>query len=318
MRSFVAIVLLLLLDYQSLLAAPLTKSTHVYRTAQCVDVSADVYRPEGNDRRPVVVWIHGGALIVGSRTSVPKNLLDYCTQERFILVSLDYRLAPEVKLSGIVDDLRGAFEWLHAQGPRKFNADTGRVVVVGGSAGGFLTYLAGAIVRPRPTALVSYWGYGDIDAPWASAKSTHHGAPIDASAVQDVVDRGVLTNSDPPHNAQARGMYYRRLRQQGLWAKDVTGFDPATQNDEIAKLSPVHMVAPDYPPTLMIHGTADTDVPYSSSQAMVAQFTKHNVRHELITIEGAEHGLRNGDKIKVAAAHDRALQFIGAALAERK
>ncbi len=314
MLRIVATVILFLLGHQPLFAAPLMKSTHVYRTANCVDVSADVYRPEGDERRPVVVWIHGGALIVGSRTSVPKNLFEYCEQERFILVSLDYRLAPEVKLPAIVEDLRGAFEWLHAQGPGKFNADTGRVVVVGGSAGGFLTYMAGAIVQPRPAALVSYWGYGDIDAPWASAKSTHHGAPIDASAVQDVVDRGVLTNSDPPHNSQARGQYYRHLRQQGLWAKVVTGFDPTTQHAEIAKLSPVHMVTPNYPPTLMIHGTADTDVPYSSSQAMVEQFTKHNVRHELITIEGAEHGLRDGDKAQVAAAHQRALQFIGKAL----
>ncbi len=97
-------------------AAPLHKSTHVYRTANSIDVSADVYRPAGDDRRPVVVWIHGGALIVGSRTNVPKNLLDYCTQERLILVSLDYRLAPEVKLPAILDDLRRAFEWLHVRG----------------------------------------------------------------------------------------------------------------------------------------------------------------------------------------------------------
>jgi acetyl esterase/lipase len=298
-------------------AAPLSKSTHVYRTVDGVDVAADVYRPDGNERRPVVVWIHGGALIVGSRTSVPANLLDYCSRQRFILVSLDYRLAPEVKLPAIIDDLQTAFAWLHEHGPRKLGADMRRVVVVGGSAGGFLTFMAGAVVQPRPTALVAYWGYGDLDAPWGSAKSTHHGEPLERNAVEGQVGGRVLTNTDGPSQGKDRGLYYRYLRQQGLWVSEVTGLDPQRQADELAKLSPVHNVTPDYPPTLMIHGTADTDVPYSSSQAMAEQFTKYKVRHELITIAGAEHGLRDGDKTQVAAAHERALKFIGEALADR-
>ena len=76
---------------------PLNKTTHVYKTVGDVKVEADVYRPEGNEARPVVVWIHGGALIVGSRSQVPKQILELCTRERFVFVSLDYRLAPEVK-----------------------------------------------------------------------------------------------------------------------------------------------------------------------------------------------------------------------------
>ncbi len=39
---------------------PLIKTTHVYKTVGDVKVEADVYRPEGAEARPVVVWIHGG------------------------------------------------------------------------------------------------------------------------------------------------------------------------------------------------------------------------------------------------------------------
>src|SRR2546421_613846 len=81
-----------------------SKTTHVYKTVGDVQIAADVYRAEDKVARPVVVWIHGGALINGSRNSVPKPLMDLCRSEGYVLVSLDYRLAPEVKLPAIIED----------------------------------------------------------------------------------------------------------------------------------------------------------------------------------------------------------------------
>ncbi|RLT08715.1 MAG: hypothetical protein DWI21_07390, partial [Planctomycetota bacterium] len=81
-------------DAKTVADKPLIKTTHVYKTVGDVKVEADVYRPEGAEARPVVVWIHGGALIVGSRSQVPAKILELCTRERFVFVSLDYRLAP--------------------------------------------------------------------------------------------------------------------------------------------------------------------------------------------------------------------------------
>src|SRR2546423_67456 len=86
--------------------------THTYKTAGDVKVQADVHRAEDERVRPVVVWLHGGALIVGSRTAVPRNVLDLCRSEGYALVSFDYRLAPEVKLPAILDDVKDAFAWL--------------------------------------------------------------------------------------------------------------------------------------------------------------------------------------------------------------
>jgi acetyl esterase/lipase len=289
---------------------PLVKTTHVFKTVGDVKVEADVYRPEGDEARPVVVWIHGGALIVGGRAQVPKNILDLCTRERFILVSLDYRLAPEVKLPEIAGDIQDAFRWLHERGPKLFHADTSRIVVTGGSAGGFLTMLTGVIVKPKPTALVAYWGYPDIDNEWARAKSTHHGAPVDREEALAGVNRGVVTNTHDPAVGKARGNYYRYLRQTGGWARDVTGFDPVAQADKLRPFCPIHNLTRDYPPILMIHGTADTDVPYSCSADLARELSRLEVPHELITIKGAEHGLRDGDPQAVAQAHQRALVFI--------
>ncbi len=294
-------------------ATPLTKTTHVFRTVGDVKVEADVYRPAGNALRPVVVWIHGGALIVGSRVQVPRNLLDLCAQERFILVSLDYRLAPEVKLPEIAADIQDAFRWLHAEGPKLFHADTSRVVVAGGSAGGFLTMLVGTSIKPRPNALVTYWGYGDIDALWATDSSEHYRTKtplVDPEEARAAVNKGVLTGTPDPETQKARGNFYRHLRQAGGWSREVTGIDAPKEPGKLDPWCPVKNITSEYPPILMIHGTADTDVPYASSADMARELKKAGVPHELITIPDAEHGLRDGDPKLVADAHAKALEFI--------
>jgi acetyl esterase/lipase len=135
--------------------SPFPKKTVTYKTVGRTNIQADVYRSDDEKARPVLVWIHGGALIVGSRESVPKPLRDLCQSKRYVLVSLDYRLAPEVKLPDIVGDIEDAFTWLHKEGPKLFKADTDKLVVAGGSAGGYLTLLAGTRVKPRPKALIA-------------------------------------------------------------------------------------------------------------------------------------------------------------------
>lgn len=289
----------------------LSKTTLVYKTVGPVKIEADVHRPPGTELRPVLVWLHGGALIVGSRTQVPRSLLELCAQERWVLVSLDYRLAPEVKLPEIAEDLRDAFRWLHTQGPQLFHADTRRVAVAGGSAGGFLTMLAGVIVEPRPKALLAYWGYGDIDSEWARAKSVHHGTPVPREEALAAVNLGgVLTNTDAPAVAKARGSYYRFLRQTGDWSLGVTGLDAAKEPARLRHFCPVHQITRDYPPILMVHGTEDTDVPYACSADMARELARHGVAHELITVPGGEHGLRGADPKAIAQANEQAAKFL--------
>lgn len=296
----------------------LTKTTHVYKTVGDVKVEVDVHRAEGTAARPVLVWIHGGALIVGGRSQVPKNLLDLCAREDAILASIDYRLAPEAKLPEIAADLRDFFTWLRKEGPSRLHVDTDRIVVAGGSAGGYLTMLAGAVVEPKPRALLTYWGYGDIDGPWTLEESKHHGTttPAEREEALAAVGKKTLTNTDDPAVQKSRGLYYRMLRQTGRWAREVSGINPATPG-ALDAYCPVRRVSKDYPPILMIHGTADTDVPYSCSADMDRELTKHGVAHELITIPNAEHGLRDGDPKLVAAAHARALEFLRGHLAGR-
>ncbi len=61
---------------------------------------------------------------------------------------------------------------------------------------------------------------------------------------------------------------------------------------------------------MLIHGTADTDVPYEQSTMMAAALAEHDVPHELVTVEGAEHGLAGADRATVEAAYADALAWL--------
>lgn len=286
------------------------KESVVYKTVGPTKIEADVYRRNGDVTRPAVVWIHGGALIIGNREGVPRNIERLCRDQNYVLISLDYRLAPEVKLPAIIEDIQDAFRWIRSYGVEKFHLDPNKLVVCGGSAGGYLTMMTGICIDPKPKALVAYWGYGDVDGPWYTEPSEHYRKQplVSKEDALSVVGHEVTTGA----NSGPRGKYYLYLRQNGLWCREVSGFDPKTERAKLDPYCPVRNITSNYPPIVMLHGTADTDVPYQESADMAAALQKQGVRYELLTVEGGGHGLGRdgGDQQVIAHAHDRALAFI--------
>src|SRR5262245_7342862 len=136
--------------------------THTYKTVGDLAIKLDVYRRHDERTRAAVVWIHGGALIGGNRSDIDRRVSKHTLEADHALISLDYRLAPETHLAEIVHDVEDAFAWIRHNGPRLFNIDPTRIAVAGGSAGGYLTLTSGFRVRPRPVALLSLYGYGDL------------------------------------------------------------------------------------------------------------------------------------------------------------
>ena len=136
--------------------APKVKmQTFTYKKVGDLEIKADVHRPGDEVRRPVLVYIHGGALINGGRQSINKRIKEMFLGAGYAIVSIDYRLAPETQLPGIIEDLEDAFKWLRRDGARLFNVDTSKIAVAGGSAGGCLTLVSGFRVKPAPTVLMS-------------------------------------------------------------------------------------------------------------------------------------------------------------------
>jgi acetyl esterase len=103
-------------------------------------VPALVITPTGDGPFPVLVWIHGGGWVIGSAVDSQATARDLAAGAGCIVVSVDYRLAPEHKAPAALDDCIAATRWVldHAS---ELGGDPSRVAVGGDSAGGNLSAL---------------------------------------------------------------------------------------------------------------------------------------------------------------------------------
>jgi acetyl esterase/lipase len=293
---------------------PIEKQTFTYKTVGSCAIKADVYRPgNADDPSPVVVWIHGGALIVGDRNGIIGPFRDGLLKAGITVVSIDYRLAPETKLPAILSDVRDAFTWVREEGPKRFNIDPSRLAVAGGSAGGYLTLTTGYLIKPRPRVLVSFWGYGDITGPWYSKPDEFYRKQplVSKEEAEAAIGKTAISEGSGKNN---RGKFYLYCRQQGLWPKEVAGLDPETNPKAFDPFCPIRNIDGLYPPTLLIHGTKDTDVPYELSESMAGALNDRRVVAELITIPDAGHGLSGAKPELVAQVYDRVVDFVRGSL----
>jgi dipeptidyl aminopeptidase/acylaminoacyl peptidase len=83
--------------------------------------------------------------------------------------------------------------------------------------------------------------------------------------------------------------FYHWTRQRGSWPTHVFGAHPLADREAFAPVCPLRNVAADWPPTLLLHGTADTDVPYEQSVQMADALTRVGAPCRLITLDGAPH-----------------------------
>lgn len=286
------------------------KETVVYRQAGGIAIKADVHYFPRETKRPAIVSWHGGALINGHRASVSRSVHEFALTNHYVIVSFDYRLAPETKLPEIIADVEAAFAWLRKEGAR-FGIDTDRIAVTGNSAGGYLTLVCGHRIQPRPRALLAYSGYGDLIGDWyskPSSRARHNIRKIGEDEAWAQVKGPAV--SDPRDRKGDGGIFYNYCRQTGTWPKAVSGWDPATEAEKFFPFMPVKNVARDFPPTVLIHGTADTDVPFEQSELMAQEFAKHGVAHQLHSIANAEHGLIGGDPASIRDAEQKAFDLV--------
>jgi acetyl esterase/lipase len=293
--------------------ADASTKTHAYKRVDGLDIHADVHLPTvGVAPRPVVVYLHGGSLINGRRQTVEKwQPLPALLAAGVIVVSLDYRLAPETKLPGIVADVEDGFRWVRGQGPELFGADPQRVAVAGSSAGGYLALVAASRV-PGLRAVMAEMSYGDLLAEWQMRPSVHRPHYDDSHLSEAEAWRQV--SGPPVVNVRDRvgdgGAFNDFIRRTAQWPKAVTGWDPRTEAERYTPYVPVKQVTAAHPPTFLLHGRNDSDVPFSQPEAMAAEFARHGVKHRLIGIEGAEHGWRGVPSETVAARQREGTEFL--------
>jgi acetyl esterase len=223
-------------------------------------VSADVVVPRGAGPHPVLVYLHGGGWVCGSPKTHRK--LGYRFAEAgYLVVNVDYRLAPEHPFPAPFEDCLAAVRWARREAAR-FGGDPERLALGGDSAGGNLSAavaaaLAGDPARPKAALLIyGVFDFGMFDdvtlAPGADAKAAQVG--------RDMVEMMV-------------GAYLGRTRSEALLR------DP--------RVSPLHAAAR-LPPCHVVVGGADALAP--QSEALVKALAAAGVAHEHFVDAGMPHG----------------------------
>ncbi|MEN8672229.1 alpha/beta hydrolase [Nocardioides sp.] len=113
---------------------------------------ARLYRPEGDGPFPTLVYVHGGGFVIGDLDTHDQTCRSLCSGAETVVLSLDYRLAPEAAFPAAVEDTLAAVTWA-----ADHLADLGGndVLAVGGdSAGGNLSAVAAQALRDRVSAQV--------------------------------------------------------------------------------------------------------------------------------------------------------------------
>ncbi len=226
----------------------------------------DVYAPaNGAVGAPVLVFVHGGAWVFGSKRGQGLPMLHELAARGWVCVTCNYRLSPAATWPDHVVDVKRALAWtrMHAH---EYGGDPVRFfAVAGNSAGGHLAALSAlawneAVWQPgfeeadtRVDACVSL--YGVLETTGDAELAGRQGRAVTA-----LLERAVMKAS----LADARAVY------------------------EAA--SPLHRLAADAPPFLVLHGTKDSLVPVTVARAFVEAFRRETGAPVCyVELPGAQH-----------------------------
>ena len=232
----------------------------------------DLYLPEkGGKPVPLIIWIHGGAWMAGSKDG-PSPALRF-TAKGYAVAQVGYRLSQEAKFPAQIYDCKAAVRWLRANAA-KYDLDPNKFVAWGSFAGGHLVALLG-----------TSGGVAELEGNVNDLK--------ESSRVQAVVDW--FGPTDFLHIGDAES----DLHHDGPDSPEskLIGGAILENKDKAAKASPITYVSKDAPPFLIMHGDHDRTVPFNQSELLYAALKKAGVDVTFVPVKGAGHGFGGPEAI---------------------
>ncbi len=220
-----------------------------------------VYPSVGEPPYKTIVVLHGGAWMAGDKQSKSIASIFQTTKQGYALVSVNYRLSDEVKWPKPLLDAKAAIRFIRANASQ-YNLDTEKIVVWGESAGAHIAMMMAA-TNGHPA-------FENLTQGNQNRSSSVQGV-IAWSGVADISRLSDLAT--PAANA-------------------VMGFDISRNWEKTNDANPIKLVAENFPPILLVHGTNDIVVPFSHSVNMhsMVNNTTDKPTAELTLFEGAGHG----------------------------
>jgi acetyl esterase/lipase len=231
----------------------------------------DIYWPaEGNGPFPVIIAIHGGAFMGGDKRDVQLTPMLEGLKRGYAVVSVNYRMSGEAIFPALVHDLKAAIRWIRANA-EAFLFDPDRIATWGGSAGGYLSLMAG--VSSGVIELASP-ELGNSDRSDNVQAVVAWFPPTDFATMDDELSHsGFIIPAEFSHNGE-------NSPESLLLGNKIT------DSPELVRIAnPATYIHPGLPHFFIQHGTQDTTVPYQQSMRFAAKLdavSPHTVTYELL------------------------------------
>jgi acetyl esterase len=227
----------------------------------------DACVPEGKGPFPAVVIVHGGGWIGGHRQFSVEPLFEPLNKAGFAWFSISYRLATDLLQFGVAVDDVQTAVQFVRDNAKRYNIDPDRIALLGESAGAHLAALAVERSPKSVAAVVAMY------------------PPTDLVALAE--------------NARAIPDSIRQMVRAAGMEELIRAY--------LHEMSPIDHISPGLPPFLMVHGTADTVVPFDQSERMLKRLKAAGNVAELITVQGGGHGLRGWERSRELSAYRRTM-----------
>lgn len=217
-------------------------------------LALDAAIPQTATPVPAVIVVHGGGWVRGDRAQDVAPILPALSDAGFAWFSISYRLMNDgTQFGAAIEDVAAAIRFVKSHAA-EYHLDPDRIALLGESAGGQLAAMAALNSAPdlRVRAVVALYAPTDL---------------VTLAKTSDKAPEWVRQN--------LRGTAFEALILAGL-----------------KQFSPIEHVRKGMPPFLLIHGTADTLVPFEQSKAMCARIRAEGASCDLYPVEGAGHGVR--------------------------
>lgn len=186
------------------------------------DVRVRIYTSgEKTADRPGILYIHGGGYILGNPEMTDGGCRKLAAEIGCVVVSVDYRLAPEHPYPAPLDDCYAALKWFSEQASQ-LGVDNGRIAVTGASAGGGLTAALSMLARDRGGPAIAFQ------------------APL----CPMIDDRNITPSSceftDKRLWSRAKNLFGWEMYLGDLYGKDVPPYAAASRAEDFSNLPPTY------------------------------------------------------------------------------
>lgn len=241
-----------------------------------VAMKMDILKPQSKTPLPAIVYVTGGGFINANKDN-GIQLRMHLAEAGYVVASIEYRVAPTAVFPQPLEDVKASIRYLRANA-NKFNIDPDRIGIVGGSAGGYLTAMAGV------TSGTTTFDKGENLDQSSSVK-----AAVDLYGLSD------LTRIGDDYSDAVKEAHKSAGATEALWVNGSPVFggrdggilaDPAAAK----AADPMTYVGKNSAPMLLMHGTKDFVVSPSQTDLLFQALRKEGIPSDRYLVEGAAHG----------------------------